>query len=79
MDDEVSKEDGHRFKDVGPEDAYVPRLVCSFDFSELFLLKSEEEFLEKVNEQLGPNGEEENGEEESGEEENGEEENGEKE
>ncbi|AEO65721.1 8864f935-279e-4920-8fd5-1341344e408c [Thermothielavioides terrestris] len=42
------KHDGHRFKDVGPEDAAVPAFLCSFAFSEIYLMKSPEEFLEKA-------------------------------
>jgi len=42
------KHDGHRFKDVGDEEALVPAFICSFDFRELYLMKSGEEFLDKV-------------------------------
>lgn len=42
------KHDGHRFKAVGDEGAPVPAFICSFDFSEIYLMKSEQEFLEKV-------------------------------
>ncbi|KAL1843155.1 hypothetical protein VTJ49DRAFT_2905 [Mycothermus thermophilus] len=43
-----SKHDGHRFKDVGPPDAPVPNFVCSLSFHELYLIKTEKEFLGKV-------------------------------
>ena len=43
------KTDGHRFKDVGPPDAPVPGFLVSIPFSEIFLMSSETEFLEKVN------------------------------
>jgi hypothetical protein len=42
------KHDGHRFKNVGPEDAGVPAFLCSFEFSELYLMKTNNEFLAKV-------------------------------
>ncbi|KAH6636687.1 hypothetical protein F5144DRAFT_190143 [Chaetomium tenue] len=42
------KHDGHRFKDVGDETRAVPAFICSFDFSEIYLMKSDQEFLEKV-------------------------------
>ncbi len=42
------KHKDHRFKDVGSENAPVPALVCSFDFSELYLMKGQEEFLAKI-------------------------------
>ncbi|KAL2159158.1 hypothetical protein VTH06DRAFT_2590 [Thermothelomyces fergusii] len=44
------KRDGHRFKDVGSEGARVPAFICSFKFSEIYLMKSGEEFLERVKE-----------------------------
>ncbi|KAK3903470.1 hypothetical protein C8A05DRAFT_14584 [Staphylotrichum tortipilum] len=43
-----AKGEGHRFADVGGPTVPVPRLVCSYDFAELFLTKSKTEFLEKV-------------------------------
>lgn len=46
------KHDGHRFKDVGSEDAPVPAFICSLRFSELYLMKGAEEFKEKVNEAI---------------------------
>ncbi|AEO54286.1 hypothetical protein MYCTH_2313755 [Thermothelomyces thermophilus ATCC 42464] len=46
------KHDGHRFKDVGSEDAPVPAFICSFSFSELYLMRSAEEFLDKVREAI---------------------------
>jgi hypothetical protein len=42
------KHDGHRFKDVGGEEDYVPAFICSFEFSELYLMKTNNEFLAKV-------------------------------
>ncbi len=42
------KNEGHRFKDVGSELDPVPAFVCSFEFSELYLLKGSDEFLAKV-------------------------------
>lgn len=42
------KHDGHRFKDVGDETSAVPAFICSLDFSEIYLMKSDREFLEKV-------------------------------
>ncbi|KAK4042076.1 hypothetical protein C8A01DRAFT_44852 [Parachaetomium inaequale] len=42
------KHDGHRFKDVGAEGDPVPAFICSFDFSEIYLMKSDKEFVEKV-------------------------------
>ncbi|KAK3362904.1 hypothetical protein B0T25DRAFT_587031 [Lasiosphaeria hispida] len=48
----VDKDDHHRFKDVGDERDSVPGLVCSLKFSELQLMKSQEEFLGKVKDVL---------------------------
>jgi hypothetical protein len=42
------KHDGHRFKDVGDEGAPVPAFICSFDFSEIYLMKDDKEFVAKV-------------------------------
>ena len=42
------KNEGHRFKDVGRELDHVPAFVCSFEFSELYLMKGSDEFLAKV-------------------------------
>jgi hypothetical protein len=42
------KHDGHRFKGVGDERAGVPAFLCSFAFSEIYLMKSDQEFVEKV-------------------------------
>ncbi|KAL2134327.1 hypothetical protein VTI74DRAFT_456 [Chaetomium olivicolor] len=39
------KHDGHRFKDVGDERAPVPAFICSFKFSEIFLMKTPQEFI----------------------------------
>jgi hypothetical protein len=44
------KHDGHRFRDVGDEQSPVPAFFCSFNFAELFLMKSNSEFLDKVKE-----------------------------
>ncbi len=43
-----TKNEGHRFKDVGGELDPVPAFVCSFEFSELYLMKGSDEFLAKV-------------------------------
>ena len=43
---------GHRFADARANAPYVPALVCSFDFSELYLLKDEDEYMDKVTEAL---------------------------
>lgn len=42
------KRDGHRFNDVGAEDAPVPRLGCSIPFKDLYLMTTEDEFLARV-------------------------------
>ncbi|KAK4158169.1 hypothetical protein C8A00DRAFT_11026 [Chaetomidium leptoderma] len=42
------KHDGHRFKGVGDENQPVPGFVCSFKFSEIYLMKSDQEFLDKI-------------------------------
>ncbi|KAK4226921.1 hypothetical protein QBC38DRAFT_444176 [Podospora fimiseda] len=48
----VPKHDGHQFKDVGGENDQVPGLVRTFEFSELFLLKDDKEFVTKAKENL---------------------------
>jgi hypothetical protein len=42
------KHDDHRFKDVGGEQATVPAFYCSFDFREIYLMESTQEFIDKV-------------------------------
>lgn len=42
------KHDDHRFVDVGGKDDTVPAFVCSFAFSDLYLMKDNEEFLYRV-------------------------------
>ncbi|KAK1764614.1 hypothetical protein QBC33DRAFT_497129 [Phialemonium atrogriseum] len=42
------KHEGHRFKDVGAENAAVPRFWCSIPFKDLYLMSSESEFLDRV-------------------------------
>ncbi|KAL2257914.1 hypothetical protein VTK26DRAFT_8978 [Humicola hyalothermophila] len=43
------KHEGHRFVDVGPEDAPVPAFIRSFAFSELYLMKTpQDEFMQGV-------------------------------
>lgn len=49
------KHDGHRFAAVGNDHDPVPRFLCSIDFSQIFLMKSADEFLSKV--QAAANGE----------------------
>lgn len=44
------KHDRHRFKDVGDEQSPVPAFLCSFNFAEIFLMKNNSEFLDKVEE-----------------------------
>lgn len=46
------KHDGHRFVNVGPKEAAVPAFVGSFAFSEIYLMKSDQEFMDKVMELL---------------------------
>ncbi|KAK4234299.1 hypothetical protein C8A03DRAFT_18773 [Achaetomium macrosporum] len=46
------KHDGHRFKDVGEPDEPVPAFVCSLKFSETYLIKSPQEFFDRVSEAL---------------------------
>ncbi|KAK3311305.1 uncharacterized protein B0T15DRAFT_507877 [Chaetomium strumarium] len=46
------KHDGHRFKDVGEPDQPVPTFVCSFTFSELYLTKSPQEFVQRISKAL---------------------------
>ncbi|KAK4131914.1 hypothetical protein BT67DRAFT_138792 [Trichocladium antarcticum] len=46
---------GHRFADVEPNTGEVPAFVCSYTFSELYLLKGGDEFLAKVQEALAKN------------------------
>ncbi|KAK4250480.1 hypothetical protein C7999DRAFT_38551 [Corynascus novoguineensis] len=43
-----NKHDGHRFKDVGDGQQPVPAFLCSFAFSEIYLISSVEEFLGKI-------------------------------
>ncbi|KAK3299054.1 uncharacterized protein B0H64DRAFT_89306 [Chaetomium fimeti] len=47
------KHDGHRFKDVGEERARVPAFICSLDFSEMYLMKGDQEFMEKIKKAMG--------------------------
>jgi hypothetical protein len=42
------KHDGHRFKDVGGESATVPAFYCSFEFREIYLMESTQEFIDKI-------------------------------
>jgi flagellar motor switch/type III secretory pathway protein FliN len=42
------KRDGHRFQDVGGEHDEVPAFYCSLEFRELYLMKSDMEFLESA-------------------------------
>lgn len=42
------KHEGHRFKDVGAENAAVPQFWCSIPFKDLYLMSSESEFLDRV-------------------------------
>ncbi|KAH6854437.1 hypothetical protein B0I37DRAFT_30567 [Chaetomium sp. MPI-CAGE-AT-0009] len=44
------KNDGHRFRDVGGETASVPAFICSVNFSDIYLMKSDQEFIEKIQE-----------------------------
>ncbi|KAL2019213.1 hypothetical protein VTK56DRAFT_9940 [Thermocarpiscus australiensis] len=53
-----AKREGHRFENVGRKEDAVPRFVCSFKFSELYLMKGEDEFLAKVKEALSNEAEE---------------------
>jgi hypothetical protein len=69
-----NKHDGHRFKDVGPEDAPVPAFISSFAFSEIYLMKSNKEFLDKIKESCGKNEEDSDEREGTGEEQSGEQE-----
>jgi hypothetical protein len=42
------KHDGHRFKDVGGPDDPVPAFICSITFREIYLMKSPQEFVDRV-------------------------------
>lgn len=55
------KHDGHRFKDVGGEQATVPAFYCSFEFREIYLMESTQEFMDeikKVSDRIGGDEEE---------------------
>lgn len=50
------KREGHRFKDVGPQDAPVPKFGCSIPFRELYLMSTEDEFMERIQKGFPPPG-----------------------
>jgi hypothetical protein len=52
-----NKNDGHRFRDVGGETAAVPELICSVNFSDIYLMKSDQEFMAKIQEGIERKGE----------------------